>query len=350
MKKLILFLAMVMVSQAHAQGRQDGSEAIVVPVGSIQEAQPAVTSSGNPIYIINKNKVSGSQETSQGSTQASTLGNRQGQVQEQPVSVVQDAPLKVSPAEQMRKSRQDTEAVTEDGIVQALERARMQDEIKRRDKFNNAIQPVGTADTAATTTTVVTQTQVAQPVAPPVYVQPVQAYQPVQQVVPVQQAQPIQKIHVVEEQEEVTSDYRSDDTRRDDRRDYKSADSDKTDVKAEIRAALAEQKKPDEERQTYYVAALASFGQYNNVVNVDKSLGYGVAVGTTFANRFVGEASFIYGSYNLNDMYLGSCGYGNCYPAQVDMRQYNFGVAAKYQILPGRFKTVDRCRVGLHSS
>lgn len=309
MKNLVAVLAFVMVSQAYAQNGYQGNEAVVVPVQTqqdvqaqpvqTQQAQP-VNASGNPIYILNNQR----QGTIQGSSQ------RQNAIQEQPVSVVQESPLKVSAADSMRKKRQESESATEDGIVQALERARMDDEIKRRDKFNNAIAPAANDATIVGNNNNVQQTNVVQ-----------QQQQVAQVVAPVPVAAPVKKINVIEDRDEDVA-----------------LDS-KVDIRTEIRAALEEQRRP-EEKSSYYVAGLASFGNYDNVINVKRSMGWGFAVGTQLPERIIAEGSFLYGSYDLEDVYRGSMGPFGYTPFIVNMRQYNVSGAVKYALLPGKFRPV----------
>ena len=309
MKTLFAVLATVAMSQsvqAQNAGTTNTGDAIVVPVQSVQatpEVQPQGTP-GNPIYILNNQRLQGYQGTNQQAHQGSFQGQAQGQIQEQPVSVVQDSPLKASAADMMRKRRQDSESATEDGIVQSLERARMDDELKRRDKFNNAIAPV-VSDTSVTgNNNTVQNTQ---------YVQ----QQPVQQVVPAPLAAPVEskRYRVIEEEE---------------------PKAEKVDIRSEIRAAIEESKPKSEEKSSNYIAGLASFGNYDRVINVNSSMGYGVAIGTVTPDRIVAEGFFMYGSYELERLYWNS--YASPYPLIVDMRQYNIGGAVKYSVLPGRFR------------
>jgi hypothetical protein len=320
MKNLIAVLALVLASQAFAQngyqnGYQGGQQPALQPVQAQPEVQaqaqaaPAQNASGNPIYILNNQRAS--QDTNQQAHQNS--------IQEQPVSVVQESPLKTSPADSMRKRRQETESATEDGIVQALEKARIDDEMKRRDRFNNAIVPANDATVVGNNNSV-QQTNVVQT-----------QQQQVQQIEPAPVAAPKQKIHIVEEEQEVVAE-------------RPARDSDRVDIRQEIRTAIEESNKKPEEKSTTYVSALASFGNYNDVVNVNRSMGWGIAVGTVLPERIVAEGSFMYGDYDLEDVYTGmaaGAATGQGYvPFIVDMRQYNMAAALKYQILPGKFRPV----------
>jgi hypothetical protein len=217
----------------------------------------------------------------------------QPQYQDQPPTLVQDAPLKTSPAEAIRKQRQDAEAGTEDGIVQALEKARLEDEMHRRDRFNGAIgqaAPQGAPQ----------QTQVA-----PQAVQPQMAPQ---QVAPAVVVAPPPA----------------------------DAKEDKVDVKQEIRAALKEanEEKP-KAKQNYYFAGIVGTSKYPDVVNVKSSVNGGVAVGMETSDRVIVEGSFVYGSYSLQNLYATNS-YG--YAPTVSMKQYNLVAEVKYALLPGRLQ------------
>jgi hypothetical protein len=64
-------------------------------------------------------------------------------------------------------------------------------------------------------------------------------------------------------------------------------------------------------------------------------MGWGFAVGMNTPERLQVEGSFLFGDYELEDIYSG---YAYGYPMIVDMRQYNIGAAVKYSVLPGRFR------------
>lgn len=307
MKQLVAFLALVMVSQANAQGvvqyAQPGQPLPQAPAkkrtmiydersNELVEVQPEVeTVNGapaqtNPIYILNNQnqKFQGYQ------------GQAQTHVQEQPLTVVEDAPLKNSAADGMRRKRQETEAQTEDGIVQALERARMEDEVRRRDRFNSAI---GTGSQQ--------QEPVSQSTAPqyPVY-QPVAPVQ-VQQVAPVQ---PVVIAPPAEPEEE------------------------KVDIRSEIRAALKESNTKPENPTTYYVSGQVGLGKYPDVVNVKGSVATGFSAGVVTPERVIAEGSFLFSKYEMEDVRNGNI----YYPRIVDLKQYNVGATVKYQLIPGRFQ------------
>jgi hypothetical protein len=333
MKTLVATLALVLVYQVQAQTNhgtnlqhaQGAADASLQPAPANGPSIAPGQSSGNPIYILNNQRINESQQATLGQSAA------QAAVQEQPTSIIQEAPLKVSPADQMRKKRQDFEVQTEDGIVQALEKARIDDELRRRDKFNNAIAPVNQQTNGASVVgdnNTVQQNNVVQ--------------QPQVQVQVVPEPQPVKKAHSAQEELDEENVVLEKPVRK------PESKEEKVDIRGEIRAAMAESsaKKVDEEKQTYYVAALASFGTYYDVVNVDRSLGYGVSVGTVTPERFVVEGVFMYADYHIAEMYsfgpYGSGGYynGPYSPGVVNMRQYTFGAAAKYQFLPGKFRPV----------
>lgn len=277
-------------SQASNQA-QNNAEATATAVAP---AAPAAS----PIYILNNQRLQGYQ----GTTQAA--------IQEQPTTVIVDAPAKASASDAVRKQRAETEAGTEDGIVQALEKARLEDELRRREKFNAAIAPVPTATAVqqqqqvivapAQAPTAVIQQQQQAVVATPVDVVVVE------EVVP-QKPQKRKKV-VVEEAE------------------------DQVDVKSEIRAALAERDLHKEDRKTtYYVSGLLGMGVYPDADYIQSALATGFTVGVVMPSNLVVEGSFSYGNYTL--------GYTDYYnPFTIDMEQYDFSAAVKYQILSGKIR------------
>lgn len=337
MKTIISVLAFLMLSQAYAQvsGQTPGqavgaqTETVVVAPAPVQaqtqaqetaqkrtviydertnelvEVQPqvvesaqSVQQSSGPVYILNSQKYQLPQ-----ATQLQAQYPVQPQIQEQPVQVIQDTPLTASQAEQIRKQRQDAELATEDGIVQALERARMEDEMRRRQQISNAI----TGQPAA----------VAPP--PPVMPQP----QPFQQVVPAPTPAPqprIEVIKVVEKDE--------------------AEEAQPVDIRAEVRAALEEVRPKEEPKQKYYISAQAGLAEYPDAYDVEGTIATGVTVGAITPERVVAEISFHYSEYELGSMQYdtGYYGYYNWMvdSGVVDATQYNVGAALKYQILPGR--------------
>jgi hypothetical protein len=318
MKILVAVLAFVMMGQAHAQTQtsENGGELVSQPTApkkqkrtviydestnEIVEIQPEVIESAAqpagiaPIYILN-NRIQGAAP----------------QIQEQPAAIVQDTPLKPSAADGIRRQRQDEEVATEDGIVQALEKARIEDELRRRDRFNNAISPA--AEEAKPQSAVQPEpAPVAQPVPAPVPVvqQVVPVY--VQDVVTEEEPKP-RKRPVIEEDETPA-------------------------VRSELRASIAQMQPKTEAKQSVYFTGLVGMGTYDNVVNVRGDLAGGFAVGVITPERLIAEGSFLAADYLLEDVFnswdpIG----GNYYPRMVDMRQYNVGAALKYQILPGKLK------------
>lgn len=321
MKNLIAMLAFLTMGQAHAQSVQYAQPGRTLPTANkkaviydertnelvevqpqvqapvqaqaapaqVVESVPVVSSAPVPIYIMN----------SQNQKYQGSQGVAQSQVHEQPLTIVQDTPLTGSAADGMRRKRQDVEAATEDGIVQALEKARMEDEIRRRERFNNAI---GTGTGASDASTVVT------PVAP-TYQQVQPAPQPVvQQVVP--------QTIVVEKETD------------------KEKEEEKVDIRSEIREALREAQPEAEPEPNYYVSGQVGMSKYPDVVNVRGNVSTGFSVGVVTAERVVAEGSFIYSSYEMEDVRTSS----TYFPRIVDMKQYNVDAALKFQPLSGRFR------------
>lgn len=330
MKVIIAILAFVMLSQAQAQVDPSADQSATLQpaqtlpaapkkravlyderTNELVEVQPQVPAEtqqaatvASPIYILNNQKYQGYQGTQQSSGQA--------QIQEQPTTIVSDTPLTSSPADHMRKKRQDAESTTEDGIVQALEKARMDDEIRRRDRFNSAIGS-GVSESGAQAA----PQQV--PVAPPpqpIVVQPV-----IQKVVPV----PVTLDEEEGDEEEVVS------TK------SKKQEEPNVDIRSEIRAAVKEATAKPEEKSQFFISGLVGLGKYPDVVNVRGNVASGFVLGLVTADRVIAEGSFIYADYELEDMWRTNS-VNPAFPRIVDMRQYNFGMAIKYQLLPGRLR------------
>jgi outer membrane protein W len=316
MKYIIALVAplTLMQAQANAQDYQyaQSQGAIAQPVlvqpVQVQAPQPAPAAKRTVIYDERTNELVEVQPQVQQAPiqqpQAQPFGNYQPSiqqpviqqtivrpVQEAPVSVVQDSALSISPAESKRKARQDMEVKTEQKIVEKLEEARMEDEKARADRlFNNGFSS-GRQN---------------QPVEAPVAQA---APQPVQQVVvPAQVVTPVAAPVAKEE--------------------------DKVDIRAEIRTAFEEHTKKKPEQPGYYISGLVGMGKYPDVVNVRGNIATGVSLGIVTAERVVVEGSFLYATYQLEDVTTSA----SYYPRIVDMRQYNVGAALKYQLLPGRIR------------
>jgi hypothetical protein len=342
MKTMIAVLAFMMLSQAQAQTGQvqnnqpaasaarptmvynertnelnEVRPAQVVQAVPAQQVQPQPA--GSPIYILNNQnqRFNGSVDNNANSQ----AGARQesAQVQEQPTTIVQDTPLRAGVADSARRSRQETEAATEDGIVQALEKARMNDEIRRREKFSNALNGDGSQSGSTQSSTV----------APlPVQQQQQQQQQQTQSAPPIINVvippQPAPAPVVVAPQPPVV---------------IEEAPAPRP-VESEIRAQAPEAIAAEEPRQEYYVSGLVGMAKYPDVVNIRGNMAAGVAVGMTTPSRFSGEVSFLYSSFELQDIF--GNGYNSVYGVGggrlVDMTQYNVSLAGKYNILAGRLR------------
>lgn len=304
MKNVIAILAFVLAAQAKAQTYVPAQAVQTLPAAQApaQAARPTVIydertnqlvevapqveaapqPAAQPVYVINSQRIQGYQSA---------------QIQEQPTTIVQEAPLKNSAADQMRKQRQETEAGTEDGIVQALEKARMDDELKRRERFTGALSAMPTPTPAP------------------------QAAAPAPAPAPIVVAAPV----VVAEEE----------VRPKKIKDLDEEPTEKVDIKSEIRAALAEKEAaaPAPAKPQNFVAGLIGMSAYPDVVNVRGNGAAGVAVGLVTADRVVAEGSFLYGNFDLEDVFSYSY-----FPRIVEMKQYNFAAAVKYQLLPGKIR------------
>lgn len=316
MKHLIAYLAFIMMSQANAQAPaqvqvqaapqaapivaqaapaapkktliyDERTNQLVEVAPQVQAEATANAPAASPIYILNNQKLQGYQGTSA--------------VQDAPTTVVQEAPVKVSASETIRKERQGAEAATEDGIVQTLEKARLEDEVRRREKFNAALAPAPAAPAQAAVAQA--QAVVVAPQAPQAAEEIVEAPAPAPQ-----KASKRKKV-VLED-----------------------ATEDKVDVKAEIRAAIAEQNAAPANLTSYYVAGQVGAASYESA-NIRSKLASGFSIGMVTPERFVFEGSFMYGQSEIDNI----AGF-NADGLTYDISQYNFSAAAKYQLLPGKLR------------
>lgn len=272
---------------------------VQAPVQPVAPAVPVTAVGGQPIYILNQ------------ATPTSNAQLQQTQVQKQPTTFIEAAPLGDSRAEQMRRTRQDAEIQTEQRIVEKLEQSRMEDEKKRANVlFGEKFNQLNSNDQQ-------------QPVVPvqqqPVYVAPA----------PVQ---PIQ-VQQVQRAEENTRDI----------------------IREELSAALrAEEEAPLAPLETKYVAGVLGIGDYPDTRQVQGNYALGVAFGTKY-DSFVVEGSFLYSNYTVNGQgyYTGGSGYGYPYsnpygyanggvyiPDSIDVQQYSGSLAAKVQLFSGIIKPV----------
>lgn len=217
-------------------------------------------------------------------------------VQEQPVTVVEGSLLKDSKADQLRKARTDMETDTEQKIVEKLEEARMRDEQARAEKLFGGVSLV-----PAPAATPAPAPIMAQPVAPPTV-----------EVVSGSTAAAEAKLEIKKEEAPAPN------------------------IKEEVKMALQEQEasKKKESRQQVYVSAIAGMGEYPDVINMQGTGAAGFSVGVVNKNRVVVEGSFVYSSYDIEDITQSSGGF----PVFKELTQYNTSAAVKFQILPGSFR------------
>lgn len=112
----------------------------------------------------------------------------------------------------------------------------------------------------------------------------------------------------------------------------------KVDVKAEVKAAIAElQPKSEEPKAQYYVQGLIGVGSYPDAKNVKGNGSTGFSIGMITPERIVAEGTFQYTEYVIEQM---QPTYSYATPPFKTMNQYNFTAGIKYQILPGRVRPV----------
>lgn len=218
------------------------------------------------------------------------MSQAQVQVQKQPITLVEASPLSESRAEKIRKARQESELLTEQKIVEALEQSRMEDEKKRADvlfgdKFNQMNTPKTQASQAVVP--VVMQEKVVAPLAPPADVM------------------------------------------------------DRSAVRQEVSAALADMQEKSKPQKKTYFAALGGMGDYPDVANVRGNYSAGFGIGQKFDDRLMVQGSFLYSNYSVeqrDNYYDPSSGWW--YPRVTEMDQFNTSLDVKYQLLGGMFRPV----------
>ncbi len=241
------------------------------------------------------------------------------QAVKQPTTVIEASPLVESKAEKLRKTRQDAELSTEQGIVEKLEQSRLEDEKRRGevlfgDKFNTLMSQ-GAAVQAAPAP-VAPVAPVAAPAPAPAPVVPV--------VVPEQVvAAPIEPPPVDKE-------------------------IDREAIRGEVNMALADMKKSEEKpKSSTYMSLMLGAGDYPDAQNVKPQYSLGVGIGRELKEHLFLEGSFQYSNYQVEQRllngsyYSGSCVYdyqGNCYPRITEMNQYATSGLIKYQFLDGMFR------------
>ncbi len=244
-------------------------------VQQVKPAQPLNLNGSQPIYILNQAPSTASAQVQQ-------------QVQKQPTTVIEAAPLAESRAEQIRKTRQDAEVQTEQKIVEKLEQSRMEDEKRRADVlFGDKLNNINN--------------------------QQQQQQVPVQQ--PVVQAPVVQPVIVqeVKEPKENTRDI----------------------IREELAALKTETKEvAPEPVRSKYVAGLLGIGDYPDVSNVKGNYALGVAFGSK-VDGFIIESSFLYSNYTVKQN--GYYAYSN---NSIDTNQYTGALAAKIQLFDGIVKPV----------
>lgn len=251
-----------------------------------------------------------------GTTQVQNVQqNLQLSVQKQPIVVIEDTPLVDSRAERLRKSRQEAELQTEQTIVEKLEQSRLEDEKRRADAlFGNKLESQVAPEA------VVAPVQVA-PINPiPVVVVPQTTPQVTEVVAPVA---------AVPEEPTLTKD----------------------DIRGEVKAAIAElktQEAPKEQKEESYFSGTLGLGEYPDAINVRGNYSAGFAVGKVIDEKLVFEGSFLYGNYDIEQIFGGFYDQftGEYYPRITEMDQYNLAMNVKYQVFRGRLTPVVGAAVG----
>lgn len=226
-------------------------------------------------------------------------------IEKQPTTVVEAAPLSLSKAEELRKSREETEVDTERKIVEKLEQARIEAEKKRQAQLLNAFEGA-----AAGTAAAVTATPVEKPAAAAVETKapPVAAAQPIQpQVIVVQPA--AAPAPAVEAAKPVTID------------DVRGA------VREELRASQPEVEETPEKKSENYIAVNVGMLDYDSA-DIQTNGAVNLAFGKIFEDRWAVDFGV-----GLASAYVDESAF-----AYRKLDQFSLGVGAKFLILTGRIR------------
>ena len=212
-------------------------------------------------------------------------GSQSVPVVQQPTTYVEANPLRDSRADQLRRARQDAEISTEKKIVEKLEESRLQDEKRRANQlFGDRLNQMG-------------EPQPQNPV--PVYTQP-QAVQVVADPNPA----PVTESNDEDMKQEIIEA-----------------------VRTELQEVNKEEPKPE---QRYYISGAVGMAEYVDVINVEGNIATGFTFGTEMDSGVVVEAAFHYSNYYIEEYWA--------YPFFKELDQYNFSIAAKYNLLKGKIR------------
>jgi hypothetical protein len=291
----------------------------MVPMMSFAQAQDVLNVELNKLYEGQKVDASAPAAVTEvapagGTAQIQNVQqNVQFSVQKQPVVVIEDTPLVDSRAERLRKSRQEAELLTEQTIVEKLEQSRLEDEKRRAEAlFGKKLE-----------------TQVApEVVGAPVKAAPVSPLPVV--VVPQATAEGVAPVAAAATGEPSLT---------------------KDDIRGEVKAALAElktQDAPNEPKEESYISGTLGLGEYPDAINVRGNYSAGFAVGKVVDEKLVFEGSFLYGNYDIEQIFGGFYDQftGEYYPRITEMDQYNVAMNVKYNIFRGRLTPVVGAAVG----
>lgn len=231
-------------------------------------------------------------------TQQQQIIQPQIQVYKQPTTVIEASPLTESNAEKMRRSRQETELLTEQKIVEKLEASRMEDEKRRAemlfgDKFNQMMSSAGVPQSTHPVVTPVTQ--------PPVVQAPVT---------------PVQVVTVPEVAPAL----------------------DREDVRNEVTAALEDLKAQEKSQRKPYFSFSAGLGDYPSVRNVRGNYSLGFTLGQLVNERMIVDGGFQYSNFDIQQ--INPNYYLQGYPRITNMDVYQASISLKYQVMQGLFRPV----------
>ncbi len=247
--------------------------------GQVESGQTKVNQTSPGVLIYNNTQT------------ASASNQTQGQLQAQPTTYVEAAPLVDSRADQLRRTRQGAEVQTEQRIVEKLEESRLDDERQRSERLFgdrwSSLSPKPAPPAAP------------QPEAAPVVLAPAPAPAPA----PTQYLQPIVQIVPVTQPEEV---------------------QESSKIREEL--PVVETDSSDDER-SYYLSPMIGVSDYSEANNVEGNGAIGVALGMTMYDQVSVEASLLYSNFYVNEWWK--------YDFFKELDQYNMTLGAKYHFFSG---------------
>lgn len=265
---------------------------------------------------------------------------------EQPTTVISAAPLAPSRADEIRRARERAEVETEQGIVEKLEKDRLEDETKRRENlFGKRKKHKEDEETQIVVVPVAPPVVAPAPVAAPVVAAPVVSapaavvnsapaadsagkanvtatsqgdYSPASATATIitTSSAPSEPTTVIQAPVKSEAELRSEI---------------ESDIRAENKASLKNIVKEEEPKKNKFsVGGVLSTLSYPDAFNTNSDFGAGVSFGWQGPNRLGVEGTFMYSQHTIDDSYW----------LYKNVDQQNWMVAARYNVLAGSISPV----------